>query len=56
MCLKGPGVKKYHITVYALSSESKLAKGSDNRASFLEAIKDISPAETTLDFQYERKK
>jgi phosphatidylethanolamine-binding protein (PEBP) family uncharacterized protein len=56
MCSKGPGVKKYHVTVYALSSEVKLAKGSDNRANLLKAIKDISLAETTLDFRYERKK
>jgi len=54
MCSKGPGEKKYHVTVYALSSELKLAKGSDNRASFLKAIKNVSLAETTLDFQYER--
>ncbi len=56
MCSKGPGVKKYHVTLYALSSELKLAKGSDNRANFLKAIKEITLAETTLDFQYERKK
>lgn len=56
MCSKGPGVKKYHITIYALSSEVKLAKGSDNRANLLKAIKGITLAEKTLDFQYERKK
>lgn len=56
MCSKGPGVKKYHITIYALSSEVKLSKGSDNRAGLLKAIKDITLAETTLDFQYDRKK
>ncbi len=56
MCSKGPGVKKYHITIYALSSEVKLDKGSDNRANFLKAIKGITLAEKTLDFQYERKK
>ena len=56
MCSKGPGLKKYHVTVYALSSELKLAKGSDNRAAFLKAVKDVTLAETTLDFQYERKK
>ncbi len=56
MCSKGPGVKEYHVTVYALSSELKLAKGSDNRAGLLKAIKKITLAETTLDFKYERKK
>ena len=56
MCSKGPGVKKYHVTIYALSSEVKLAKGSDNRAGLLKAIKGITLAETTLDFQYERRK
>ena len=56
MCSKGPGLKKYHITVYALASELKLTKGSDNRAAFLKAVKDNSLAETTFDFQYDRKK
>ncbi len=56
MCSKGPGVKKYHVTIYALSSEVKLDKGSDNRANLLKAIKGFTLAETTLDFQYERKK
>ena len=53
---KGPGVKQYHITVYALSSELKLTPDKANRAKLLEAIKDITLAEGTLDFQYERKK
>lgn len=56
MCSKGPGVKKYHVTIYALSSDVKLAKGNDNRAGLLKAIEGIKLAETTLDFQYERKK
>lgn len=56
MCSKGPGLKKYHITIYALSSEVKLDKGSDNRANFLKAVKGITLAEKTLDFQYERRK
>ena len=53
---KGPGVKQYHITVYALSAELKLTPDKANRASLLEAIKDITLAEGTLDFQYERKR
>jgi len=56
MCSKGPGLKKYNVTVYALSSELKLPKGSENRGSLLKAIKDVSLAETTLVFQYERKR
>lgn len=56
MCSKGPGAKKYHITLYALSTEVKIAKGNDNRSAFLKAIKDVTLAETTLDFVYERAK
>jgi Raf kinase inhibitor-like YbhB/YbcL family protein len=56
MCSKGPGAKTYHITVYALSTEVSIAKGSDSRAAFLKAIKDVTLAETTLDFAYERAK
>ena len=52
---KGPGVKQYHITVYALSAEVQLPADKANRANLLEAIKDITLAEGTLDFQYERK-
>lgn len=56
MCSKGPGVKKYHITVYALSAEPKLAADQATRANLLTAIKYLTLAEGTLDFQYERKK
>ncbi len=56
MCSKGPGAKTYHISVYALSSEVKLVKGSDNREALLKAIKGITLAEKTLDFVYERTK
>ncbi len=58
MCSKGPGVKEYHITVFALSAEQipKLSPDKANRTGLLEAIKDITLAEGTLDFQYERKK
>ncbi len=51
---KGPGVKQYHITVYALSGELKLSPDKATRANLLEAIKGITLAEGTLDFQYER--
>jgi len=56
MCSKGPGAKTYHISVYALSSEVELEKGSDNRAALLKAIKGITLSEKTLDFVYERTK
>ncbi len=58
MCSKGPGVKTYRITVFALSAEQipNLPSNKDNRAGLLAAIKDITLAEGTLDFQYERKK
>ena len=58
MCSKGPGVKEYHITVFALSAEQipKLSPDKANRAGLLEAIKDLTLAEGTLDFLYERKK
>jgi phosphatidylethanolamine-binding protein (PEBP) family uncharacterized protein len=55
MCSKGPGVKTYHITVFAVSAEPKLDPNKANRAALLEAIKDITLAEGTFDFQYERK-
>ena len=55
MCSKGPGVKTYHITVYALSKEPNLAPDQANRANLLAAIKDITLAAGTLDFKYERK-
>ncbi|MFN7681679.1 MAG: YHYH protein [Planctomyces sp.] len=54
MCSQGPGVKTYHITVYALSEELKLNPGSTNRAAVVDAVKNIKLAETTFDFQYER--
>ena len=56
MCSKGPGVKEYHITVFALSAEPKLAPDKASRAALLEAIKDLILAEGTVDFKYERKK
>lgn len=58
MCSKGPGVKEYHITVFALSAEQipKLSPDKANRTGLLEAIKGITLAEGTLDFLYERKK
>lgn len=55
MCSKGPGVKIYHLTVYALSQTIDLAPEKATRAQLLAAIKNITIAEGTLDFYYERK-
>ena len=51
---KGPGVKEYHITMYALSAEAKFAGDKVTRADLLAAIKDITLAESTLSYKYER--
>jgi phosphatidylethanolamine-binding protein (PEBP) family uncharacterized protein len=53
---KGPGEKLYHITMYALSKEPKFASEKFTREELLKAIKDITLAETTLSYTYERKK
>jgi phosphatidylethanolamine-binding protein (PEBP) family uncharacterized protein len=55
MCSKGPGVKTYHITVFALSEDVKLSANNASRAKLLKAVKEITLSETTLDFEYERK-
>lgn len=55
MCSKGPGVKDYHITVYALSGSLDLAPQEASRADLLAAIKGQTLAIGTLDFKYERK-
>jgi len=54
MCSKGPGVKEYHLTVYALSAEPKFANEKVTRADLLAAIKDITVAQGTMSFKYER--
>ena len=56
MCSRGPGVKTYHLTVYALSSELKLKSDQVNREVLPSAIKDITLAEGTLDFTEERRR
>ncbi|NBX30813.1 YbhB/YbcL family Raf kinase inhibitor-like protein, partial [bacterium] len=55
MCSKGPGLKEYHITVYALSARPQLRPGAATREALLEAIAKIALAEGTLTFSYERK-
>ena len=56
MCSKGPGWKTYHLTVYALSADLKLTPDKANRAAILAAMKEITVAEGTLTYQFERKK
>ena len=55
MCSKGPGIKKYHLTVFALSRPLTLPAEKVTRATLLEAIQETTLAEGTLDFEYERK-
>ncbi len=54
MCSKGPGIKTYYLTVFALSQELNLPRGEVDRKTLLRAIQGCTLAETTLDFQYER--
>jgi phosphatidylethanolamine-binding protein (PEBP) family uncharacterized protein len=56
MCSKGPGRKSYNISVYALSSELKLTPGQASRPNLLQEIKQITLAEGTKEFRYERKR
>lgn len=53
---KGPGVKKYTITVYALSAQPKLTVTGKqiNRDVMLAAIKDITLGQAELNFTYDR--
>ncbi len=53
---KGPGVKVYHVTVYALSAEPKFTSGKVTRTDLLGAIKDLTLAESTLSYKYQRGK
>lgn len=52
---KGPGPKEYHITIYALSEAPTFDNEKFNRADLLKAIKNITLAESTLSYTYERK-
>ncbi len=51
---KGPGVKQYHITVYALSEKPEFTSAKVTRAELLKSISGITLAEGTLNFQYTR--
>ncbi|WP_442510447.1 YHYH protein [Novipirellula sp. SH528] len=54
MCSKGPGLKKYHITVFALSSKLEVSPREATRANLRKAMKNILLGESTLDVLYER--
>jgi phosphatidylethanolamine-binding protein (PEBP) family uncharacterized protein len=54
-CSQGPGDKTYTITLYALSAETVLPKGTPcNRDALLAAIKDSTLETTTLEVKYAR--
>lgn len=54
-CSQGPGDKTYTITLYALSAETVLPKGTPfNRDALLAAIKDTTLETTTLEVKYAR--
>ena len=55
-CSKGPGLKEYHITLYALSAELKLKPAEASLAAVRKAVEKPTLAEGTLNFSYERKK
>ncbi|PQO33139.1 YHYH protein [Blastopirellula marina] len=54
MCSKGPGLKTYHITVFALSKPIDLHPSQATRENLLKAVKGITLAEGTLDVKYAR--
>jgi Raf kinase inhibitor-like YbhB/YbcL family protein len=53
-CSKGPGPKRYSITIYALSAEPTVAQGAISRAELLDAIKDTTLDHARLNFIYTR--
>ncbi|MFZ4576449.1 MAG: YbhB/YbcL family Raf kinase inhibitor-like protein, partial [Phycisphaerales bacterium] len=54
-CSQGPGDKTYTITLYALSAEAVLPKGTPlTRDALLAAIKDTTLGTATLDVKYAR--
>ena len=53
-CSRGPGLKTYHLSIYALSDVPVLPAAGATRADLLDAIQSITLATGTLDLQYER--
>lgn len=54
MCSKGPGLKSYHITVYALSAVPDFSNAEPTRAGLLSAIRNTTLAVGTFTYQYQR--
>ena len=54
MCSKGPGLKKYHLTVFALSSKLEVSPRAATRAHLRKEMENILLGESTLDALYER--
>lgn len=54
MCSRGPGLKSYNITLYALSKKLELDPKTTDRKKLLQAIEDCKLGESTLEYQYER--
>jgi len=54
MCPKGTKLNTYHITVFALSERPKFSTDAVTREVLLGAIKDITLAESTIDFLHQR--
>lgn len=53
---KGPGVKQYNLTIYALSAKPTFNTTKVQRSDLLKAIKGITLDECTLKYTYERGK
>jgi len=53
---KGPGVKTYNLTIYALSAKPTFSTKKVQRSDLLKAIKGITLDECTLEYTYERGK
>jgi hypothetical protein len=53
-CSRGPGLKTYQVTVFALAAMPKLPAGEVNREALLAAIDGFTLAEGTLTFSYDR--
>jgi len=53
-CSRGPGLKTYHVTVYALSATPQLPATAVDREALLAAVEGITLADGTLTFSYER--
>ena len=55
MCSKGPGLKTYHITVFALSQPLTVTPQQMDRQRLLAEVAKYGLGQTTLDFKYERR-